>query len=53
MKGTDKTPSHIKIKEVLEFPTSKSVPDVRRFIGMNGWYRNCIGSEVSNALRGH
>lgn len=31
-----------RVKPIIDFPTSKCVKDVRRVIGMAGWYRRFI-----------
>ena len=37
-----RTKVRLKIRDVIEFPTPSSVPDVRRFVGMASYYRPFI-----------
>jgi RNase H-like domain found in reverse transcriptase/Reverse transcriptase (RNA-dependent DNA polymerase) len=40
--GKDKTPMEIKRNETLEFPRPRSVAELRRFLGLVGWFREFI-----------
>lgn len=42
LNGKDIKPSEIKKNEALEFPTPACVSDVRRFLGLTGWFRDFI-----------
>lgn len=42
LNGQDITPSEIKKNEALEFPVPNNVSDVRRFLGLTGWFRSFI-----------
>lgn len=42
LNGQEITPSEIKQNEALDFPKPQRVSDVRKFLGLTGWFRNFI-----------
>ncbi len=48
--GTEITPSEIKQNEALEFPRPEGVSDVRRFLGLTGWFRNHIENYAEHTI---
>lgn len=36
-----------KVSAIIDFPVPRSVKQVRRFLGMTGWYRKFIGNYAS------
>ena len=42
LNGCEIVPSEIKKNEALEFPIPTCVSEVRRFLGMTGWFRDFI-----------
>lgn len=47
----DKVPSEIKKNEALEFPVPTYVSDVRRFLGIKGWFRDFIRNYAELTMR--
>lgn len=45
--GTGLSPDFSRMEPIVNFPTPKSVKDIRRFMGMAGWYRRFIGNFAS------
>ena len=58
LNGKDIVPSEIKKNEALEFPVPAGVSDVRRFLGLTGWFRDFIKDyarltvNLTNSLKG-
>ncbi|KAF9758304.1 Retrovirus-related Pol polyprotein from transposon [Nosema granulosis] len=56
--GQEITPSEIKQNEALDFPKPQCVSDVRKFLGLTGWFRNFIKNysthtiNLTDSLRG-
>jgi hypothetical protein len=40
--GNVKRPNEIKQNEALEYPSPKSISELRRFLGLSGWFREFI-----------
>jgi hypothetical protein len=43
-------PSEVKKNETLEVPIPKNVSEVRRFLGLSGWFRNFIQDYAGKTL---
>lgn len=50
LNGVDITPSEIKKNETLEFPTPNCVSEVRRFLGLTGWFRDFISNYAARTI---
>ncbi|KAI5151978.1 hypothetical protein ENBRE01_2475 [Enteropsectra breve] len=52
LNGTEQEASEIKKNEALEYPIPKNVSELRRFLGLTGWFRNFIAkyAEKTNKL---
>jgi len=56
--GTEQEASEIKRNEALEYPSPKNIGELRRFLGMTGWFNNFIQDyarkteKLSDGLRG-
>jgi hypothetical protein len=48
--GKEILPSEIKQNEALEFPKPECVSDVRKFLGLAGWFRNHIDNYAKRTL---
>ncbi|KAF9756190.1 Transposon Tf2-9 polyprotein, partial [Nosema granulosis] len=48
--GTEIIPSEIKQNEALEFPKPENLSDVRRFLGLTGWFRNHIENYAEHTV---
>ena len=51
LNGVDITPSKIKKNEALEFSVPPVVSDVRRFLGLNGWFRDFIKDYATKTIK--
>ncbi|KAF9760691.1 Retrovirus-related Pol polyprotein from transposon [Nosema granulosis] len=51
LNGKDIIPSEIKKNEALEFRTPVCVTDVRRFLGLTGWFRDFIKDYTNATIR--
>jgi hypothetical protein len=57
--GRDMKPSKVNKNETLEVPIPKNVSEVRRFLGLSGWFRNFIQDyagktlALTNSLKGN
>lgn len=40
--GQARIPAEIKRNEALDYPRPRSVADLRRFLGLSGWFRDFI-----------
>ncbi|WUR03409.1 reverse transcriptase [Vairimorpha necatrix] len=50
LNGQDMMPSEIKKNEALEFPKPQNVTDVRRFLGLSGWFRGFIKNYAEKTM---
>ena len=51
LNGVDITPSEIKKNKALEFPVPTEVSDVRRFLGLTGWFRDFIKDYAAKIIK--
>ena len=51
LNGVDITPSEIKKNKALEFPVPTGVSDVRRFLGLTGWFRDFIKDYAAKIIK--
>ena len=49
--GKTMTPDEIKKNEALEYPIPKNVSELRRFLGLSGWFRNFIKNYAGKTLK--
>lgn len=51
LNGVDITPSEIKKNKASEFPVPTGVSDVRRFLGLTGWFRDFIKDYATKTIK--
>lgn len=49
--GKTMTPNEIKKNEALEYPVPKNISELRRFLGLSGWFRKFIKDYAGKTLR--